>query len=109
MEAASPRNLFAKAWRGNERLWVVWWVYGAAVAALLAVVAWFVLGHPTTSAQAIFLLAVLLTMFTIVIAWTVMVWRCAPNAGNQIWKLIARASAVILPAGLFVMVFVPWR
>lgn len=96
METSYPvENPIRRAWRGNERLWVVWWCYGASALAILALLFLLARGHPGSIAQAIFLLTVALLMIAIVISWAIMVWRCAPNVTNRTWTPIARAFAVV--------------
>ena len=87
-------GFLARAWRGEERLWKVWWYLGGSVGivfglpnlaiseklvtmALLLVLLWSILG--------------LVAYFVLV----VMAWRCSPNVDNKIWTPIARVAIVL--------------
>ena len=94
-----------RAWRGNERLWVVWWIYGGGIVVLLATLVWLApdpdSGRDLTQVitQGLFITTIGLLMEAIVIFWAVTVWRCAPNVANVMWTLITRASVVALFVG----------
>ena len=88
---------FTRAWQGHERLWVVFWLYGACVpfAAYLCLVAWPLksLGHPTITYSHFF---AGWTLFNVLLI--VPMWRCARNARWWLWKRLARANALIIAA-----------
>jgi hypothetical protein len=85
-----------RAWEGEERLWIVWWIYGGA--ALAAVVALtvaadmaYLAGYPALEHLAI---AVKLAVYWL---WLRAAWKCSRNAAHRAWTLAARAA---LAAGL---------
>jgi hypothetical protein len=79
-----------RAWRGEQPLWKVFWVYGVAVSlALIAiyVTAFFV--------DRVALRQGLLVAFAPYTAWIlVSVWRCANNTHEYFWSLLARLLTV---------------
>ena len=89
-------GILARAWRGEERLWKVWWYIGAPIAVLdkavsVAISARLVLGHPVLS------LAATSALLIAYLAWCVMAWNCAPNVNKAIWTPIAR---IVITLGL---------
>ena len=75
-----------RAWRGEEPLWKVFWVYGVAtsIAIVVLYVVAFYDGH-------IALRQVLLPCFAAYTAWIlVSVWRCADNTDEKLWSTLAR-------------------
>jgi hypothetical protein len=84
---------WARAWWGEERLWKVWWLLGLplGIATRIFNVAGikYLEGNPAliVVGWAIFLAAYF--------AWCGIVWRCAPNVQNMLWKYIARIIIVI--------------
>jgi hypothetical protein len=79
-----------RAWRGEEPLWKVFWVYGVATS--VSVVALYVVafydGHMA-------LRQVLLPCFAAYTAWIlVSVWRCAGNTEEKLWSTLARFLTV---------------
>lgn len=79
-----------RAWHGEEALWKVFWVYGVGTSGLIAgfYVAAVYTGH--TALQ-----QVLLPCFATYTVWIlVSVWRCAHNAPQRFWGLMARFLTV---------------
>jgi hypothetical protein len=78
------------AWRGEQPLWKVFWVYGVAssiVLITLYVIAFYI--------DRIALRQVLLLCFVPYTAWIlVSMWRCAENTEERIWGLFARLLSV---------------
>jgi hypothetical protein len=77
-------------------LWRVWWLWGAAAAALTAALAWggdraYYAGYPALEAH----LGV--ARIVVYIAWFLAAWRCSRNVRNRLWTPLARAA---LLAGL---------
>ena len=75
-----------RAWRGEEPLWKVFWVYGVATS--VTVIALYVVafydGHMA-------LRQVLLPCFAAYTAWIlVSVWRCVSNTNEKLWSTLAR-------------------
>ena len=81
-------GFWARAWRGEERLWKVWWYVGGPLAIAGAVTAKLV-------ANPFLVLAVGVILLVAYVAWCGMAWRCAPNVDNKIWTLIARTLIVL--------------
>jgi hypothetical protein len=79
-----------RAWRGEQPLWKVFWLYGVATSLALItvyVVAFFI--------DRVTLRQVLLVLFAPYTAWIlVSVWRCANNTREYIWTLLARLLTV---------------
>jgi hypothetical protein len=79
-----------RAWRGEEPLWKVFWVYGAATSVTIVVlyVVAFYDGHMA-------LRQALLPCFAAYTAWIlVSVWRCASNTKEELWSTLARFLTV---------------
>jgi hypothetical protein len=75
-----------RAWRGEEPLWKVFWVYGVATSVMIVVlyVVAFYDGHMA-------LRQILLPCFATYTAWIlVSVWRCADNTEEKLWSTLAR-------------------
>jgi hypothetical protein len=97
--------MLLKAWRGQERLWKVWWLLGVP----LHVVWWTLYIDLWLSGLApeSFLLitvwvwpvlrALLIAYAALYLAWCFVAWRCAGNAGRRIWSIAAR---VLIGVGL---------
>jgi hypothetical protein len=79
-----------RAWRGEQPLWKVFWVYGVVTSGVLItfyVIAFYV--------DRIALRQMLLFCFAPYTAWIlVSVWRCANNTEERIWGLFARLLTV---------------
>jgi hypothetical protein len=79
-----------RAWRGEQPLWKVFWVYGVVTSGVLItfyVIAFYI--------DRIALRQVLLLCFAPYTAWIlVSVWRCANNTEERIWGLFARLLTV---------------
>lgn len=84
------RHFLIRFVRGDERLWKAYWLVGVlgswAVSAMvvLLVDAGFLLWQLGIGAAIVYALYA-----------TVVIWRCAPNAGWKGWGLIARATLVL--------------
>jgi hypothetical protein len=79
-----------RAWRGQQPLWKVFWLYGVATSSVLIAVylfAFFV--------ERVALRQILVLCFAPYTAWIlVSVWRCSNNAREQFWSLLARLLTV---------------
>jgi len=74
-----------RAWRGNERLGVVFWVYGVIVSHLLVGLHAIALDRGQWG-----LSQTLILISAAYIAWIlVVIWRCAENA-DPFWGMLAR-------------------
>lgn len=84
-----PRaGFWARAWRGEERLWKVWWYVGGPLTMAGAATAKLV-------ADPFLVLAVAGALLVAYFAWCYMAWRCAPNVDTKIWTPIARTLIVL--------------
>lgn len=79
-----------RAWRGEQPLWKVFWVYGVVASGVL--ITFYVIAF---YADRIALRQVLLLCFAPYTAWIlVSVWRCANNTQERLWSLFARLLTV---------------
>jgi hypothetical protein len=79
-----------RAWRGEEPLWKVFWVYGVATS--VTIVALYVVAFYDGR---IALRQVLLPCFAAYTAWILIsVWRCANNTNEKLWGTLARFLTV---------------
>lgn len=79
-----------RAWRGQQPLWKVFWVYG--VAASCALIALYGIGFYI---DRIALRQELLLGFVPYTLWILIsVWRCANNAEHESWGMMARLLTV---------------
>ncbi len=78
------------AWRGEQPLWKVFWLYGVAFSSSMIAVyvtAFF--------ADRVALRQMLLLAFAPYTAWLlVSIWRCADNTHERLWSTIARLLTV---------------
>lgn len=79
-----------RAWRGEQPLWKVFWLYGVATGS--ALVAIYVIAFLV---DRVALRQILLLCFAPYTAWVlVSVWRCANNTHEHLWGLLARFLTV---------------
>lgn len=79
-----------RAWRGQEPLWKVFWLYGVATSSLMIAIYVFAF-----VVERVALRQILVICFAPYTAWTlVSVWRCANNAREQFWGMLARFLTV---------------
>lgn len=85
-------SFIGNAWRGETRLWVVYWVYGILGMVLLNVLADLNKEkfHSIFLTQGLFVFAILFMIWLCVSQW-----RCAFNANWSIWGYLVRISLVI--------------
>ena len=85
-------NQIKAAWKGDEKLWKVFWVFFLIVAITLGIVRFF---------NPYFLIQYEILVFAILI-WAVWVhvslWRCAFNARWSRWGYIIRAFVIVVIA-----------
>ncbi len=75
-----------RAWRGEQPLWKVFWIYGVAASTVL--ITFYVIAF---YADRVALRQVLLLFFAPYTFWIlVSVWRCANNTEQRIWGMFAR-------------------
>jgi hypothetical protein len=79
-----------RAWRGQQPLWKVFWVYGVAASSVIVALYASAIYAGQRSLQ-----QVLLLVFSAYTVWIlVSVWRCADNARERVWGLFARMLTV---------------
>jgi hypothetical protein len=85
-----------RAWRGDERLWRVWWLLGIVLGALGLLAAQALDRAPTQSTLAPFIpTLVLFALFAPYLVWCKMAWSCAKNVDWKPWSIAARVLIVI--------------
>jgi hypothetical protein len=78
------------AWRGQQPLWKVFWLYGVAVSG--ALIAIYLLAFVV---DAVALRQILVLCFVPYTAWIlVSIWRCSNNVREQFWRVVARFLTV---------------
>lgn len=91
-------GFFKRAWRGEEKLWKVFWLYGVLLYTVLSLV-FLVLLVPVVLAS-LMIPAFGLVPFIIMLPYTVWVWvavwRCAWNAKWRLWGYVARILVVVV-------------
>lgn len=84
-----------RAWRGEERLWKVCWLYGPLVGIILIAASTF--AKSTESKNVILFYYV---VHTVLLIWFMVAqWRCAFNADWRIWGYIIRVLTVLSAIG----------
>jgi len=79
-----------RAWRGQQPLWKVFWMYGVATSSVLIAIYVFAF-----YVERVALRQILVFCFAPYTAWIlVSVWRCANNAHEQFWGMLARFLTV---------------
>ena len=79
-----------RAWRGEQPLWKVFWIYGVVTSSVLITL--YVIAFYADRAA---LRQVLLLCFALYTAWILIsVWRCANNTEERVWGLFARFLTV---------------
>jgi|GEM_PF-6907138 len=88
-----------RALAGQERLWKVWWLWGALPNVFLKSCAdaadRAIQNAPAGEDHA--LLALLALPLGYVCVWSFAAWRCAPNVSHPFWKWTARVMIVLAP------------
>ena len=85
------------ALQGRERLWRVWWLYGAALS-----LAGSVLGLLAVSPNATIRVGAIVLLGVLTLTWVVMVWRCADNSVLHVGPMV-RACLVAGVLGVLFM------
>jgi hypothetical protein len=88
------QEFLARAWRGEERLWKVWWLLGLPLGVLAAMLG-VAITEEYVAGDSAFVLASTVVLFLAYIAWCGMAWRCAPNVDKKTWTPIARVIIVL--------------
>lgn len=78
------------AWRGQQPLWKVFWLYGVAVSGILIAIYLFAF-----LIEAVALRQILVLCFAPYTAWIlVSIWQCSFNAREPFWGMLARFLTV---------------
>lgn len=86
-----------QAWRGQEKLWIVFWIYGVVVGILFQIL----LG--ILGAQG--MLFVGLAVYVVYYVWVIVsTWRCAFNVKARSWGYVARVLAILSVIGMVLSV-----
>ncbi|MGH8128003.1 MAG: hypothetical protein ACRETC_06500 [Gammaproteobacteria bacterium] len=84
------RNIITRAWRGQEPLWLVFWIYNVLVGFLFNLfLGWLLDMHLLHAALA---LSIFLLAYAVWIL--VAIWRCAANS-MALWLFLARLIVII--------------
>lgn len=88
---ASTRGFIGRAWRGEEKLWKVFWLYGVVGGIVLQTLITVLAG-----VGGMFLAIPGLILMLAFAVWNIVsVWRCAWNAKAKVWGYIVRVLCVL--------------
>ena len=87
-------NFLRQAWRGDARLWKVWWLLGLPLFAVLGGVAQ-TFFNETTNILPIFALLFYFVYIALYVGWCNMAWSCSKNVNTKVWGTIAKALIVL--------------
>jgi hypothetical protein len=88
-------GFIGKAWRGEERLWRVHWIYGALVGIIWRIIFAFAKGAPPPVVLVIFV-----PYFIYFVWFLVSEWRCAFNVDWKGWAYVVRFLVLLAPLAL---------
>ncbi len=87
-----PLNFVTSYWRGERRLWVVFWVYGVLLSTIVTGV---FLAQLATENPIPGLKQFLIVAFIPYTVWVpVSIWRCAFNVENELYGHMARILTI---------------
>jgi hypothetical protein len=93
--------LIKLAWRGDLKLWQVFWIGKILIPCLIFLVLQLIAdGFDTNWPSMIY---GLLWPFYLIFIF-VAVWRCAPNTDHKIWMYLVRAQIILLLVSVILMV-----
>ena len=95
-------NWVKKAWRGEEKLWKVFWIYGYVLPILIGLALWFVIKNVLSAdiVQKIIGIYSKIIDFYYVL-WSICAWRCATNVKEKSWILAVRICVVFTLLAIF--------
>lgn len=99
-------SFLSRCWRGQERLYKVFWVYG-----LLLNLPFFAVGVAAGYLHMPLLLVPLVPVYVAYLVWVlVSMWRCAFNSSWSGWAYLGRAWVVFACVGFLIRVvqFASW-
>ena len=89
-----------RAWRGEQPLWTVFWLYGVAASCAIAALYFGAMVSGRTAPRQLLLLV--LAGYT---GWIVVsVWRCADNTREPLWGTLARFLTIAWAANALLVV-----
>jgi len=95
---------FKKAWKGEEKLWRVFWLYwflgNIALSLLIPFIALFSLPLVNMIASVVSLISLVYFVMSMIL-----VWRCAFRTKHEYWGYIARVVIFLLPVIFFAIFF----
>jgi hypothetical protein len=95
--ADKKQHFFRRCWSGSARLWQAYWLVGVLGQFVVLFLA-FAITYPFWRGPQDNLwstVVFLVLMLVYVVFASVSVWRCAPNANNQVWGALARTLVVL--------------
>jgi hypothetical protein len=90
-------SFLQRAWRGEERLWKVWWLLGTPLAMVNRAIFGLLEGLAEAEysvSYGTWLGALVLSSATY-FAWCNMAWGCAKNVDRKIWGHLAKLGIVL--------------
>jgi len=92
MVSQGMASMFRRAWRGEERLWKVWWLIGIPQSVVLALLYVNVLQKTPHSMAYV---PALVLYIVVHFAWVRMAWLYAPNVKRGIWTAVSYVVIVL--------------
>jgi amino acid transporter len=92
MVSQGMASMFRRAWRGEERLWKVWWLIGIPQSVVLALL--YVNVLQKTPHSMVYVPALVLYI-VVYFAWVRVAWLCAPNVKRGIWTAVSYVVIVL--------------
>lgn len=79
-----------RAWRGEEKLWKVFWIYGFVIPYAFVSIVVFISWHKFSYEEALKINKVInYSLNPYLFFWGICVWRCADNVKKKIWETLA--------------------
>lgn len=100
VSAAGLKAKLAAAFRGEEKLWKTFWVYGFGGSIILNII-----NSILTSILMLLGIPMMLVMLAFQVWSSIAIWRCAPNVKNKIWGQVARVLVVLSAIGFVLSLF----
>lgn len=100
VSAAGLKAKLAAAFRGEEKLWKTFWVYGFGGSIILNII-----NSILTSILMLLGIPMMLVMLAFQVWSSIAIWRCAPNVKNKIWGQVARVLVVLGAIGFVLSLF----
>lgn len=102
--AGKRQSFFRRCWSGTARLWQAYWLVGV-LGQFIVLFVTVAITYPFRSGiqenlwtAIVNLILILINLVLILIYFvyaSVSIWRCAPNANNQVWGALARVTVLI--------------